>query len=189
MKKIFVLLLSAIVLIIFFDGCKKEDDGEDEPSSEEIFDKNYTGSLNLFFSNSFPQFQSETNIVFTVNKFGDMLFDQGTLFYSGTSDNGQAKLQREGELTIAPYGKTVKNGDEIMFEVDENTVVVETYKMWVWDGQQWIQQVNESITDTWNNGLSFSYLEAIADGSVVEVSNANGTVRWTFAMMPDLGGK
>jgi hypothetical protein len=187
MKKILLMLLSASVLIFSFDGCKKKDDGGDDPSDQEIFDKDYTGSLNLYFSNTFPEFESETNIVFSVNKYGDMLFNQGTLFYSGTSDNGQAKLQREGELTIAPHGETVKNGDEIMFEVDENTVVVETYKMWVWDGQQWIQQVNESITDVWNDGLSFSYLEAIADGSVVEVSNANGTVRWTFAMMPDLG--
>lgn len=178
MKKIILILLSASVVIFCFDGCKdKDDDPDPNPTLLEHF---YEGDLVIFYSNAFPEFEATTSISVEVNRYGDMTFEQGTLFYSGTSDNGQAKLQREGELTIAPYGETIKNGDEIMFEVDENTVVVETYKMWVWDGQQWIIQVDESITDTWNNGLSFTLAEAVEEGSENIISNANGTLRWTF---------
>ena len=187
-----LLLLLAIVFIVAGSACKKSEDEADsgpDPnpiSGDTIFEHDYIGSLNLYFSNSYPEFESSTDIEVEVNIFGDMLFDQGTLFYSGESDNQQSKIRREGELTIAPYGNTVVSNGVIYFEVDENTTVVENMKFWVWDGTQWILKVDENITSQWNNGLAFDYIEATSDGAVVQVSNANGTVKWTLTLLPKI---
>jgi hypothetical protein len=150
-----------------------------------LFANTLVGDLSLFFSNSYPEFESSTSVGVQVNIFGVMIFDQGTLTYFGEDDNGQSKIQRDGELTLAPNGKAVDNNGVIYFQVDENTTVNENMKLWVWDGSTWQLYVDETITEQWNGGLAFDYLESISGGAVVEVVTQNGTVRWTLVLQEE----
>ena len=186
-----MILLSATVLLLFFDGCKKKDDGEgpDPNNNGSLLQFKYEGTLHLLFSNTFPAFQSSTTLQVSVDLNGHMVFSIGELQYSGESDNGQSKIRREGELILAPNGDAFEDDNKIYFAVDENTSLEETFTVWIWDGTIWVQQIQETVTDTWNNGLNFALEDAQLGGSVVEESNANGTVRWTLVLIPKLDGK
>jgi len=176
----------AIVLAILFaysfiqTGCKKKNDDNTDP----VLTNAYKGQLILLFSNSYPQFSETTSIDVDVDKNGKMTFGIGGLQYSGTNNNGQSKIQREGELIIAPNGEYFIDDDKIHFAVDENTMINETMKVWIWDGTDWQLQVNETIADTWNGGLDFLLIDAEISGSVVEATTANGTVKWTLILVP-----
>ena len=182
MKKVILILVLAAVVIFSDISCKKDENNDDE-----IFlDHNYSGTLFLLLSNSYPQFIDSTSLPVEVNQSGHMTFGIGELQYSGEDNNGQSKIRRQGELILAPNGYAVKDDDRIWFAVDENTTVDETFKVWIWDGSDWLLQVNETVSDTWNDGLAFPLDEAETTGAVVSTMTANGTVKWTLFLAPKI---
>ena len=115
----------------------------------------------------------------------NVIFQDGFI-WGGYSHDGQVKIKREGLLIISPNGEYFMNGDKVYFAVDENTDMIEEFTVWIWTGSNWQKTVEETVTDTWNNGLSFSLEDAEISGSVVEVSNENGTARWTLILVPKI---
>ena len=181
MKNLTFIIVLIATLALYSTGCKKSDENN---TNETVLTNNYKGQLHLLFSNSYPEFNENTSIDVNVDKNGKMTFGIGGLTYFGEDNNGQSKIRRDGELIIAPNGNYFMNNDKVNFSVDENTMITETMKVWYWDGSNWKLSLNETITDTWNGGLSFSLIEAETSGSVVAVTTANGTVKWTFTLTP-----
>lgn len=187
MKKSLVLVLLSLIIVSFGFECNQKDNDEPDPNNEDnLLPYHLKGTLNLLFTNTFPAFAESTALQVSVDKDGHMVFDIGELQYSGEDDNGQSRIRREGELILAPNGEGFKDNGKIYFAVDENTTVEETFTVWVWDGTNWLQTVQETVTYTWNDGLTFSREDAEIGGSVVEATNANGTVRWTLTLVPGL---
>ncbi len=175
-----LLMITAAILMLF--SCKKDEIKPDES----LLDNAYHGSLTLFFSNTFPEFAETTTIDADVDKDGKIVFGIGSLEYFGEDDNGQSKIRRDGELVLAPEGNYFISNDVIHFDVNENTTVTENMIVWYWDDTQWVETINEDITELWEDGLHFILQDAATGGSVVEVSTANGTVRWTLLLVPVL---
>ena len=178
------LLISVSIFVLLENGCKENDDDTSPADSLLLLTNDYKGQLHLLFKNTYPEFNESTSIDVDVNKDGKMNFGIGGLTYFGEDDNGQSKIQRDGELIIAPNGSYFLNGDKVHFAVDENTMITETLKVWVWNGTSWQLTVNETISETWKGGLSFSLIDAEISGSIVEVSTPNGNVKWTLTLTP-----
>jgi hypothetical protein len=151
-----------------------------------ILNNNYTGFLQLRFSNVFPEFNASTQVSVEIDKYGGVSFGTGILSYEGDDNNGQARIKRSGTLTLNPYGNVYNSNSGIVIDVDENTSLSERLQQWVWDGATWIQVVDENISDTWNGGLGFNLDEAATTGSIVSVITANGSVIWTLTLTPTL---
>jgi hypothetical protein len=149
-----------------------------------ILNNNYTGFLQLRFSNVFPEFNASTQVSVEIDKYGGVSFGTGTLSYEGDDNNGQARIKRSGTLTLNPYGNVYNSNSGIVIDVDENTSLSERLQQWVWNGATWIQVVDENISDTWNGGLGFILDEAVITGSIVSVITKNGSVIWTLTLTP-----
>lgn len=189
MKKFIYFPITILIFLFTLTNCEKTKDDNNENDNNDtippfVLTHEYVGQLHLFFSNEFPEFQSNGSVDVNVDQEGKMEFESGGLLYSGTSDNGQAKIKREGEITMMPHGTYFLQDNEVYFNVIENSFLTEEMTVWYWSGTNWIQAVNESISETWDGGLVFSLTESIIDGSVVEVSTEMGTVRWTLTLTP-----
>ena len=184
MKKLLLLLLSISIFILLNDSCKKTDEEDNPADSTFLLTNAYKGQLHLLFINVYPEINESTSVDVDVDREGKMIFGIGGLMYFGEDDNGQSKIQRDGELIISPNGSYFMNNGEVHFAVDENTMITETMKVWVWNSASWQLTVNETISETWKDGLSFKLKDAEINGSVVEVSTPNGTVRWTLTLSP-----
>ena len=144
-----------------------------------LLDNAYHRYLTLFFSITFPEFTETTTIDADVDKDGKIVFGIGSPEYFGEDDNGQLKIRRYGELVFAPDGNYFTSNDIIHFDVNENTSITENMIVWYWDYTKWVETINENVTELWDGGLDFIFLDATTIGSVVEVSNENGTVDFT----------
>jgi len=184
MKKLTILLLFISICILSTNGCKKDDNNVNPDSTFTLLTNSYKGQLHLTFTNAYPSINESTSIDVDVDRNGKMTFGIGGLTYFGVDDNGQSKIQRDGELIIAPNGSYFMNDDKVYFAVDENTMVTETFKVWYWNGTSWQLAVNETVSETWKDGLSFILIDAEISGSVVAVSTANGSVTWTLTLTP-----
>lgn len=154
-----------------------------------ILDNNYTGTLHLRFTNTFPAFDESTQVAVEIDKYGGVTFETGTLSYEGEDAiDGQSKLRRSGTLTLAPYGNVFHANGDIIIEVDENTSFNERFQQWAWDKQTftWIPVMDENFSGTWNGGLGFYLGDAATTGSTVGVTNAQGSVIWTLTLSPIL---
>ena len=161
-------------------------DGETTTTTTSGLDNSYTGTLELRFSNAYPEFDESTTVSVDIDINGTVTIGTGSLYYEGEDDNGQSKLKRSGTLTLAPYGNVFHANGGIIIEVDENTSFNERFQQWVWDGTTWIEVVDENISGTWNGGLGFDLDEAVISGSTVGVTNAQGSVIWTLTLTPTL---
>ena len=141
-----------------------------------------SGTLELHFTNEFPSFDESTEVSVDINEDGSVTFGTGTLSYGGEDTLGEFRIKRSGTLTLEPHGTTVEIGDDLRIDVMENTTVNETLQTWVWDGSNWMQVLNETITDTWNGGLVFYRSEARAGGSTVQAATGDGSVAWTLRL-------
>ena len=184
MKKLTLLLLSISICILSTNGCKKDDNNVNPDSTFTLLTNSYKGQLHLTFTNTYPSINESTSIDVDVDKNGKMTFGIGGLTYFGVDDNGQSKIQRDGELIIAPNGSYFLLDDKVHFAVDENTMVTETFKVWYWNGSSWQLAVNETVSETWKDGLSFILIDAEISGSIVAVSTANGSITWTLTLSP-----
>ena len=143
-----------------------------------VLSNDYTGFLQLRFTNTFPSFDETTQVDVDINKYGEVTFGSGTLTYSGDDNNGQARIVRNGTLQLNPTGYYFNNSGEDYIGVDENTTVNENMIVYYWDGIQWVEALNENITDTWHGGLAFSIDDAVISGSIVQVVTGQGSVTW-----------
>jgi len=143
-----------------------------------VLSNDYTGFLQLRFTNTFPSFDETTQVDVDINKYGEVTFGSGTLTYSGDDNNGQARIVRNGTLQLNPTGYYFNNSGEDYIGVDENTTVNENMIVYYWNGTSWVETINETISDTWHGGLAFSIDDAVINGSIIQVVTAQGSVTW-----------
>ena len=143
-----------------------------------VLSNDYTGFLQLRFTNTYPSFDETTQVDVDINKYGEVTFGTGILSYSGDDNNGQSRIVRNGTLQLNPTGYYFDNSGEDYIGVDENTTVNENMIVYYWDGTQWVEALNENITDTWHGGLAFSIDDAVINGSIIQVVTAQGSVTW-----------
>ncbi|MCW8805843.1 MAG: GPI anchored serine-threonine rich family protein [Ignavibacteriaceae bacterium] len=143
-----------------------------------VLSNDYSGFLQLRFTNQYPAFDETTQVDVAINKYGEVTFGTGTLSYSGDDNNGQSRIVRNGTLQLNPTGYYFDNSGEDYIGVDENTTVNENMIVYYWDGTQWKEALNENITDTWHGGLAFSIVDAVISGSIIQVVTAQGSVIW-----------
>ena len=141
-----------------------------------------SGTLELHFTNEFPSFDASTQVSVDIREDGTVTFGTGTLTYGGEETMGEFRIKRSGTLTLEPNGTTAEIGDDLRIDVMENTTVNETLQTWVWTGSDWMQTMNETITETWNGGLVFYRSEARAGGSTVQAVTGDGSVVWTLRL-------
>jgi len=143
-----------------------------------VLSNDYTGFLQLRFTNTYPSFDETTQVDVDINKYGEVTFGSGTLSYSGDDNNGQSRIVRNGTLQLNPTGYYFDNSGEDYIGVDENTTINENMIVYYWNGTQWIEALNENINETWHGGLAFSIDDAVINGSIVQVVTAQGSVTW-----------
>jgi hypothetical protein len=148
-----------------------------------ILDRDYAGTLTLQFSNAFPAFSEQGECTVDVDhEFGIITFQTGTLDYLGDETNSDDfRMRRDGTLTMHPAGHFQVSGGVTYVQVIENTDVNELLQAWAPDGTM---VMNETVTDFWDGGLSFDFMEAQISGSVCRVANAQGSAVWTLALVP-----
>ena len=185
----FCVLLCFIVL--FLGGCTLPlgesggSNGDDPPNMvpDPILDRDYSGTLTLQFSNTFPAFNEQGQCEVDVDhEFGIIDFQTGSLSYLGdeTNDDG-FRMRRDGTLDMHPSGHFEVSGGTTYVQVVENTDVSEQLQAWAPDGTMVMDQ---TVTDFWDGGLSFDFSEAQTTGSVCQVVTAQGSAIWTLVLMP-----
>jgi len=147
--------------------------------------RTYSGTLELRFSNTFPAFDETTQITVEIDSQGSLDIGTGTLSYLGEDDNGEAKIKRDGDLALEPYGEIYACGGGTVVSISENTDYSEHYQHWYWDddAMEWILDFDINPSGTWNGGLAFDLDEAMKTGGhTVGVQNAQGAVLWTLEL-------
>ncbi len=143
-----------------------------------VLSNEYSGFLQLKFSNTYPEFDETAQVDVTINRFGEVTFGSGTLTYNADGNNGQSRIIRNGTLQINPNGYYFDNGGEDYIGVNENTTINENMIVYYWDGNTWVEVLNENITNTWNGGLAFSIDDAVLTGSIIQVVTVQGSASW-----------
>ncbi len=176
-KKV-ILSFFIIPLMIIISCSKEEEDPVGPPPPPEVLSNDYSGFMQLHFTNQYPAFDEMVQVDVDIDKYGNVTFGTGTLTYSGDDNNGQSRIVRNGTLQLNPSGYYFDNSGEDFIGVDENTTVNENMIVYYWDGSQWVEALNENITDTWHGGLAFSIDDAVINGSIIQVVTAQGSVTW-----------
>ena len=180
--KLFSLFLLALVILC----CAKDKKNNDV----NLVDKNYTGYLQVHFTNTYPTWDVTTQMEATIDKdFQTILFSSGALNYSGTTIiEADSKIEREGTWQIQPVGFMEKAGDDISISVDGGVTI--TYD---------VQRINALVNGNWqlvnetnfasapNSDLIFSLNEAVlGSGSKCEVTTQYGSILWTLYLAVSL---
>jgi len=174
--KLFIMVIA--VSLIFLISCSEEEPTPAGPP--QVLSNNYSGFMQLHFTNTFPAFDESTQVDITIDKYGKVTFGTGTLSYNADEDNGQSRIVRVGTLSLNPKGSHfVSNGDDYV-DVDENTTINENMIVYYWDEntQTWIEFLNEDINSTWNGGLGFNIDDAVLTGSIIQSVTAWGSTTW-----------
>ena len=143
-----------------------------------VLSNEYSGFLRLRFTNTYPSFDETTQVDVDINKYGEVTFGTGTLSYSGDDNNGQSRIVRNGTIQLNPSGYYFDNSGADFIGVDENATINEHMIVYYWDGSQWVEALNENITDTWHGGYAFSIDDAVINGSIIQVVTSQGSVTW-----------
>jgi len=173
-KKIILSLLT--ITLLFILSCSKDDQGPAEPS--QVFTNAYSGFLKLDFTNQFPAFTETTQVDVMIDVYGKVTFGTGTLTYNADDNNGQSRIVRNGTIQLNPTGYYFDNNGEDYIGVDENATINENMIVYYWDGSQWVEAINENITNTWHGGYAFSIDDAVINGSIIQVVTAQGSAAW-----------
>ncbi len=186
-KIIYPLIKLIFTLIsILYLGCDKSN--PDNDNNDVKLDYNYSGFLNIRYTNTLPEWDVSTQISADIDKdLGVILFDSGILSYSGeTMTEDDSKISREGTWNINPTGFFKQIGDSILIEVDGGvTVVNDVQKIWGKDDKgQWILLNETTFNETPDAQLVFSLIEAQLNGSIVSVEETTGSITWTLGLTP-----
>jgi hypothetical protein len=176
LKKVFLLILVLHSLILL--SCSMDEQNPTEPP--QVLSHDHMGFLQLRFTNTFPAFDETVQVDVTVDKYGKVTFNTGTLSYNADDNNGQSRIVRVGTLSLNPKGSHFVSNGEDFIEVDENTTINENMIVYYWDdnSQSWIEMINENINNTWHGGLAFNIDDAVLNGSVIQSVTAWGSVVW-----------
>ena len=169
-------LLILVIPILFLVSCSKEEPTPVEPP--EVLTNVYSGWLELHFTNQYPAFNETVQVDVTIDKYGAVTFGSGTLSYNADDNNGQSRIVRNGTIQLNPTGNHFDNNGADFIAVDENATVNENLIVYYWDGIQWVEALNENITDTWHGGYAFSMDDAVINGSIIQVVTAQGSATW-----------
>lgn len=175
-QKLFMIIFA--VLFIFLISCSEEEPTPAGPP--QVLSNNYSGFMQLHFTNTFPAFDESTQVDITIDKYGKVTFGTGTLTYNADDDNGQSRIRRVGTLSLNPSGNYFDNSGKDYLGVEENTALFEIMTVWYWDDNthSWIEMINDTLTGTWNGGLAFSIDDAALAGSVTQSSTVWGSTTW-----------
>jgi hypothetical protein len=143
-----------------------------------VLSNEYSGFLQLRFTNTYPSFDETAQVDVTINKYGEVTFGSGTLTYNADDNNGQSRIVRNGTIQLNPTGYYFDNNGADFIAVDENATITENMIVYYWDGTQWVEALNENITDTWHGGYAFSIDDAVINGSIIQVVTAQGSAAW-----------
>ena len=143
-----------------------------------VLTNEYSGFLQLRFTNTYPAFDETTQVDVDIDKYGKVTFGTGTLTYNADDNNGQSRIVRNGTIQLNPTGYYFDNNGADFIGVDENATITENMIVYYWDGAQWVEALNENITNTWHGGYAFSIDDAVINGSVIQVITAQGSAAW-----------
>ena len=102
-----------------------------------------------------------------------------TLHYDATEDNGQSKIRRNGSINFMPVGTCTQT----VCLIDHQASVQETLTQWVWNGTIWIQVLQYSTSNDWDDTLRFDLQQSTAPGgSTVDVTTSTGSASWTLKL-------
>jgi hypothetical protein len=144
----------------------------------QVFNNDYTGWLELHFTNQYPAFDETVQVDVDIDKYGNVTFGTGTLTYNGDDNNGQSRIVRNGTIQLSPSGYYFDNNGADFIGVDENATINENLIVYYWNGTQWVEALNENITETWHGGYAFSIDDAVINGSIIQVVTAQGSASW-----------
>jgi len=174
------------VLVIFTLSCKKD---KDEENDVDLLSTNYSGHMEIYFSNTYPPFSASTQVEATIDKDLEViLFETGTLSYSGdTIIDGDSRITRAGNWIIEPVGFLVKAGDDIRIDVDAGiTIVSDIQKIYAWDDVQWVLVSEVDFASTPNADIFFSLNDAVTEGSTMQLVLSTGSIRFSLYLTPTL---
>ncbi len=192
-SKIFIFLLTAAVLLLQCTNGDDEKEDEDKPGNE------YGGFLTLTYARDFPDFSATVSIEVDVYKTGDVLLSSpNQVPYSGTEQKqimeALVKIEETGTITVTSLSGTWKKIDgEEYLEINSNTLIDGTSKVWTWVENQWFQVLDEDFTD--ENPIEPPLLFSVTDASVGAGSTFGGTAQgaygsatytWTLTLIASL---
>lgn len=179
-KSIFLLLLITFLCINF--SCKKNDD----MVPDQILKNNYSGTLTVRNTNTYPEWDKTAQLSVTIDKDGLVTFGNTTLIYSGeTIIDDDSKIERSGSWTIDPTGILEQDNDIIYIQVDAGVIVVnDVQKIYAKDNDGNWQLMNETCFDSEpNSDLSFIFSEAeTGGGSIISADSQTGSLTWTLVL-------
>jgi hypothetical protein len=131
------ILLVSLFLSLLVACDKKEDDMN--PG------KNYTGTLTLEYSRTFPTFKSFITLDVEINQAGEVILLQPSpVNYSGESEKmlegNRIKLREEGSITVtSPLGEWMKRNGKDYLSVDLTSQLTGRQILWAYDGYNWMK--------------------------------------------------
>ncbi len=191
-SKLLIFLLTAAVLLMQCATGDEEKDDEDKPSDE------YGGTLTLTYARDFPDFHATVSIDVDVYDMGDVLLSSpNQVPYHGVEEKviGEAKVKIDetGTITVTSLNGTFKKIDgEEYIEINANTLIDGSSKVWTWIDNQWFQVLNEPFTieDPIDMPLLFSITEATVGNATFTASAAgaygSATYSWTLVLIVKL---
>jgi hypothetical protein len=175
---IFTFLFLSIV------SCKKDDVNEDLVI-DEVFPTDYIGALKVHFTNWYPEFTSESFMAVEVDKFGLIIFESGTLEYSGITEVSEdSKIERNGKWKMVPTGQLITDGGVNYMNVNAGIEIeFDETKIWAKDNYgNWVIVSEYAVQGTPNSELSFNFDEARINGSTCGVDDPFGSIIWTLTL-------
>lgn len=173
-SNLLMIVCSCFILL----SCNKNDEGTDPT----VFDHNYKGSLSVNFLCQMPQFSVEESMKVTIDKFGIITFESGTLQYFGeTMFDDKTKITRTGQWQMNPEGILKTDGGVNYLEVNANIFVEEDTQRVYSEG---ILISEFSFTGAPNSEFAFVFDDALSENgcSPVGVSDQYGSIIWTLML-------
>lgn len=184
------ILLVSLFLSLLFACDKKEDDMN--PG------KDYTGSLTLDYSRSFPTFKSGTSIAIDISANGSVtLTEPQQVSFAGESQKiikgDRIKIREEGTITITSLsGKWVIKEGHATLEVNLSCLLNGTQTTWTYNGLDWIQlsQMPYTLENPVECPMYFRVdnaviAEAVCGGSCNDCWGSS-CFRWQLTLTPDI---
>ncbi len=187
------IMIAKICFLIFLCtalvSCKKEKEEENEiPAADEVLDNNYSGSLSVNFTNQLPEFSVEETMAVSIDKFGLVTIDNGTLDYYGeTLVSDDSKIERSGQWSMAPTGILMTEGGQNYLKVDAHiTINYDNQKVYAKNNQgEWQLVAEIPYSGTPSSILNFDFEGAYLneEGSVVQVQSELGSIIWRLLLV------
>jgi len=176
----------SIIILMILAGCSGDDGGGSitpPPPLPVVLTADYTGTLTLRYQSiDIPQFSESVTLDVSVDKYGRMTIERGTLAYDAEASTSEIRMRREGNIAINALGAWNGDGGEDVFNVTDNCLRDETATTWTWTGAAWQQIDQDLVSENWDHGLVFHLEHAVSLGAVVAVATSSGAAIWTLRL-------